>query len=89
MSFIWLTYRSRDDPKTAPSPKPNPGWVKAQKSWDTENTEQPAGRLTGWTVSLPRASDGQTSSRHFCWPLLLPGSLAGLRGFFPSWPVWE
>lgn len=34
MSFIWVTYGSKNDSQTAESPKPSLMWVISQKSWE-------------------------------------------------------
>lgn len=52
MIFIGVTYRSRNDPKTAASAKSTPAWVDSSQSWVPEHTAQPAGSSPAWRVSF-------------------------------------
>lgn len=66
-SFIGLLNRSRNDSKTALSPRSTPAWLTAHKAENLEHIAQPAGRSTGWRRSFPGASVDLTPSRQLVW----------------------
>ena len=74
MSFIEITYRSRNDSKTGISPKSSQAWVTAHKSWEP-GTQCPACRQL---KSLER----NVCSKYLSGSKSLSGSLSGLRVFF-------
>lgn len=51
-----VTYRRRNDSKTAASPRPTTAWVTAHKAGNLEPTTQSAGSPTGWRMSCPDVS---------------------------------
>ena len=53
-----LNYRSRNDSKTAASPKSTPACVKALRAGTLKHTAQPQGSLRGWKESFPDISVG-------------------------------
>lgn len=59
MSFVRVTYRRRNDPEIAASPKPTSSWVARHKTWKLEHTAYPAGWSISFRMSLPRDSVGQ------------------------------
>lgn len=70
MDWAGLTYRGRNDSKTAASATPTPAWVTAHK----------AGNLELTLNSLQAAQELESVlSRSLSWSKLLPGSWYGLR----------
>lgn len=59
---------------TAASPKAHPIGVTAHESRKPEGTSQPAGRSTGWRVSLLGSLAGLSSPRKLRWPKSILGS---------------
>lgn len=89
LSFIGAPYRSRDDPKTAVSPKPTPGWVRhltKLKSWTILHSLQAAQHIRDRPFRVPQWPKPPQAARLF---LLLPGSWSGSRVFAARLPsVW-
>jgi hypothetical protein len=85
-----VTYKTRNDSKTAASPKPTPAWVTAHKAGNQKHSAQPEGRR----VSFLGTSVGLHSSRQMGWLVFASSrELAGLglRVFFVAllYCIWE
>jgi hypothetical protein len=69
VSFIGITYRSRNDlPKAHPSIG-NKQFMKARK---LDHTTQPTGSSAGWTMSFLGRSDGLSFFSQLAWASLPP-----------------
>lgn len=54
MSFIWVTYRSKNDLQTAESPKPSLVWVIFRRSWEARAHRAAYRQLKELRVFFPR-----------------------------------
>lgn len=68
MSFIWVTFRSKNDSQTAESPKPTLVWVISQKSWEARAHSAAYRQLKKLRVFFPRdrPNPPQSNLTGFC-----------------------
>lgn len=73
MSFTGVTYRNRNDSKTATAPKTHSRWVMASNSWDP--------KAHCMTFRWFKGLETSFFSRQLSWAAPLPGSLTSLSLF--------
>lgn len=88
MSFIWVTFRSKNDSQTAESPKPTLVWVISQKSWEARAHSAAYRQLKKLRVFFPRdrPNPRQSNLIVFCLPSQMVWLQSPLQlGLFIFW----